>query len=392
MGDLRVVQEVQGDESGVMGVRKFYKESTILLTGGTGFIGKVLLEKLLRCFEVKSIYLLIRQKRNKTVTERLDEVFEDVIVFNVMASVKFNEDIETAIDTNVLSSRKLFLLAQQLPDIQSIVHVSTFYSNCHRAHIEERIYEDLPFGGFENILGLFRHLTPEEKDRLKPIILGPMPNSYTFSKRCAEVMIQQQFAQLPIAIFRPPIVTSAYREPSPGWVNNFNGPAGMVVPVIRGQVYWCYGADDATVHMVPVDYCVNALLAAGWENSERRYTIHITSSVFMRKLFINWLLLQACVADIFNKLTGKKAKNYDTIKRVVALEDSTSYFRCQSWTAENGNIRALWDRLPTDDRQLLPFDVETLDWKDYFRSFVKGVAAALRRQTVARQRMRDQKS
>lgn len=186
-----------------------------------------------------------------------------------MASVKFNEDIETALDTNVLSSRKLFLLAQQLPHIRSIVHVSTFYSNCHRSHIEERIYEELPFGGFENILALFRHLTPKEKDQLKPIILGPMPNSYTFSKRCAEVMIQQQFSGLPIAIFRPPIVSSAYSEPSPGWVNNFNGPAGMVVPVIRGQVYWCYGADDAAVHMVPVDYCVNALLAVGWENGQR---------------------------------------------------------------------------------------------------------------------------
>uniref|UniRef100_A0A182QQ00 Fatty acyl-CoA reductase n=1 Tax=Anopheles farauti TaxID=69004 RepID=A0A182QQ00_9DIPT len=493
MGDFSVLHDDRPPGGGM--VREFYKDATILVTGGTGFIGKVLLEKLLRCFEVKTVFLLIRVKRNKTVHERLEEVFEDVIfdgiksspedgkfllgkvtpievdfqsesvisatdfqllvsaqvkiVFNVMASVKFNEDIETALDTNVLSSRKLFLLAEQLPQVRSIVHVSTFYSNCHRAHIEERIYEDLPFGGFENILAIFQHLTPVEKDRLKPVILGPMPNSYTFSKRCAEVMIQQRFARLPIAIFRPPIVTSAYREPSPGWVNNFNGPAGMVVPVIRGQVYWCYGENDATVHMVPVDYCVNALLAVAWDNARRtsnvqnltiqnqssesrvqcpephkcesvpvynyafrdnvfrnrdvgsllalgidsmlgkifgRYTICVTSSTFMRQIFIHWLLLQAWIGDIFSKIIGKKSKHYDTIRRVVALEDSTSFFRCHSWTVENDNIRRLWDRLSNRDRQLLPFDVETLDWKDYFRFFVKGVAAALGRHSAARRR------
>uniref|UniRef100_A0A182NV71 Fatty acyl-CoA reductase n=1 Tax=Anopheles dirus TaxID=7168 RepID=A0A182NV71_9DIPT len=439
MGDFSVLHD---DPPGCGSVQEFYKDATILLTGGTGFIGKVLLEKMLRCFQVKTVFLLIRVKRNKTADERLEEVFEDVIfdgiksspnkgklllgkvvpidvdfqsesvisalmmqlllaaqvkiVFNVMASVKFNEDIETAIDTNVLSSRKLFLLAQQLPHVRSIVHVSTFYSNCHRAHIEERIYEDLPFGGFENILALFQHLTPEEKDRLKPIILGPMPNSYTFSKRCAEVMIRQQFARLPIAIFRPPIVTSAYREPAPGWVNNFNGPAGMVVPVIRGQVYWCYGADDATVHMVPVDYCVNALLAVAWDNARRiqypepvkREVIPVYNYAFRDNVFRN-RDVGALLALGIDSTLGKIFGNYDTIKRVVALEDSTSFFRCHSWTAENDNIRRLWNRLADGDRRLLPFDVETLDWKDYFRSFVRGVAAALERQSAARQRIRE---
>ncbi|XP_058125766.1 fatty acyl-CoA reductase wat-like [Anopheles ziemanni] len=469
MGDLGCVPGAEG------AIRKYYRNKTVLITGGTGFIGKVLLEKLLRCFEVNKVFLLVRPKRNRTVTQRLEDVFEDVvfdnlkaspgggkpllskvipievnfqsdkvisaesqrvlaaeveIVFNVMASVKFNEDIDTALDTNVVSSRKLLLMVEQFPALQSIVHVSTFFSNCHRSHIEERIYGDLPFGGFENILRLFEHLSAAEKDALKPLILGPMPNSYTFSKRCAEVMIHEQFAHLPIAVFRPPIVSSAYREPSPGWVNNFNGPAGLVVCAIRGQVFWCYGADDATVHMVPVDYCVNALLAVGWNNAQRtrtegllhgelvpvynyafrdnlirnrdagallargidswvgrifgRYTIHITSSMFMRKLFICYLLLQATIADLVRMFTGKKQIHYTNIKRLVNLDDSTSYFRCHSWTVENGNIRRLWDRVSPEEKRLLPFDVETLDWKDYFRYFVKGVAAALQRMRIAK--------
>jgi len=44
--------------------------------GGTGFLGKVLIEKLLRsCPDISVIYLLIREK-DKCPESRLDEMFE----------------------------------------------------------------------------------------------------------------------------------------------------------------------------------------------------------------------------------------------------------------------------------------------------------------------------
>lgn len=49
----------------------FYKDTTILITGGTGFLGTVLVEKLLRCFEVKQIFLLVRSKNNEPAKERV---------------------------------------------------------------------------------------------------------------------------------------------------------------------------------------------------------------------------------------------------------------------------------------------------------------------------------
>ncbi|XP_052873269.1 fatty acyl-CoA reductase wat-like [Anopheles cruzii] len=423
MGDFSAV--LQAGTADV--VTELYRDSCVLITGGTGFIGKVLLEKLLRCFAVRKVFLMMRAKRNKSVAERFQELLDDAIVFNVMASVKFNEDIETALDTNVVSSRKLFQLVEPFVALRSIVHVSTFYSNCHRPHIEERIYEDLPFGGFENLLNILRFLSVDEKNHLKPLVLGSMPNSYTFSKRCAEVMIRQQFAHLPLVIFRPPIVTSAYREPFPGWVDNFNGAAGMAVPVTRGQIYWMRGEENATADMVPVDYCVNALLAVGWDNATARepakdpkvpvynyvfqknpirngdigelvalgldsplmrilgrYFLQVTSSVWVRRLLIGWLLFQATIADLVGIALGRSKKNYTLVKRVVALDESTSYFRCRSWTSDNANIRRLWDRLPADTKRLLPFDVELIDWRDYFRFFAKGVSAAVHRLTLKR--------
>ena len=43
-------------------ISKFYEDKTVFITGATGFMGKVLVEKLLRSTKVRKIYLLIRHK------------------------------------------------------------------------------------------------------------------------------------------------------------------------------------------------------------------------------------------------------------------------------------------------------------------------------------------
>ena len=45
-------------------VSKFYENKTVFITGATGFMGKVLVEKLLRSTKVRKIYLLIRPKES----------------------------------------------------------------------------------------------------------------------------------------------------------------------------------------------------------------------------------------------------------------------------------------------------------------------------------------
>jgi fatty acyl-CoA reductase len=48
-------------------IKEFYSGKNILLTGVTGFLGKVLLEKVLRAFpDIGTIYILVRAKRNET--------------------------------------------------------------------------------------------------------------------------------------------------------------------------------------------------------------------------------------------------------------------------------------------------------------------------------------
>lgn len=60
-------------------ITNFYKNSVILITGGTGFLGKVLIEKFLRVFDVRKIYILIRHKNNMNADDRLQALFNESV-------------------------------------------------------------------------------------------------------------------------------------------------------------------------------------------------------------------------------------------------------------------------------------------------------------------------
>ena len=58
-------------------VKEFYNGKHILLTGCTGFIGKVLLEKILRSIPgIGKVYMMVRVKRHQTPESRLLHILE----------------------------------------------------------------------------------------------------------------------------------------------------------------------------------------------------------------------------------------------------------------------------------------------------------------------------
>ena len=55
-------------------VQEFYKDKSIFITGGSGFMGKVLIEKLLySCSDLKELIILMRPKRSKSAQERVED-------------------------------------------------------------------------------------------------------------------------------------------------------------------------------------------------------------------------------------------------------------------------------------------------------------------------------
>lgn len=64
-------------------MQQFYKDKSIFITGASGFMGKVLLEKLLySCSDVKQIMILVRPKRGKSAAQRVQDFSTLPVSFN----------------------------------------------------------------------------------------------------------------------------------------------------------------------------------------------------------------------------------------------------------------------------------------------------------------------
>ncbi|KAL9236021.1 hypothetical protein vseg_010735 [Gypsophila vaccaria] len=157
---------------------EFLGDKTILITGATGFIAKILVEKILRIQpNVKKLYLLVRAKDSESAKTRLqDEVIgkelfrvlreirgdnfdsfisekitpvagdtscenlgliddllkEDMfknldVVINVAATTKFEERYDVALGVNTMGPLNVVNFAKKCTNIKLLIHISTAY-------------------------------------------------------------------------------------------------------------------------------------------------------------------------------------------------------------------------------------------------------------------------
>ncbi|KFW88483.1 Fatty acyl-CoA reductase 1, partial [Manacus vitellinus] len=105
---------------------------------------------------------------------------------------------------------------------------------------------------------------------ITPKLLGNRPNTYIYTKALAESVVQQEASKLNIAIVRPSIVGASWKEPFPGWIDNFNGPSGIFIAAGKGILRTMRATNDAVADLIPVDVVINATLAAAWYSGVHR--------------------------------------------------------------------------------------------------------------------------
>ncbi|KAF0040911.1 hypothetical protein F2P81_006809 [Scophthalmus maximus] len=290
----------------MVNIPEYYAGKNVLITGATGFMGKVLLEKLLRsCPEVKAVYVMVRSKAGQSPQARIADMincklFEKLqdeqpgfaekivavssdltlpeldlskedqsvlaekvnIVFHCAATIRFNEPLKDAMQLNVLATQKMLALAHTMKHLEIFLHVSTAYANCDRELIEEVVYP--PPVDYRRLIDTLDWMDDDLVSTLTPKLIGKRPNTYTYTKALAEYLVQQEAGDMNVAIIRPSIVGASWKEPFPGWIDNFNGPSGIFIAAGKGILRTMRASNDAVADLVPVDVVINATLAAAW--------------------------------------------------------------------------------------------------------------------------------
>ncbi|CAH0382773.1 unnamed protein product [Bemisia tabaci] len=294
-------------------IQEFYAGKSVLVTGASGFMGKVLLEKLLRsCGDIASIYILLRPKRGKPIESRVDELTklplfnkireehperlkkivplkgdvimdnlgldeksEDAIINNVnivfhgAAVLRLDAPLKDSVCMNVEGTLRILKLCRNIKNLQAFVHLSTAFCHCDHEILEERMYP--PPAQPLDVISLTHWMDDECLKMITPKLLEPHPNTYTYTKRLAEKLVADEFPKMPVAIARPSIVCPAVSDPLPGWVDNLNGPVGVLIGAGKGVIrtMLCDGRYHAEI--IPVDMAINGIIAVGWKTAT---TVH----------------------------------------------------------------------------------------------------------------------
>lgn len=462
---------------------EFYANKNILITGSTGFIGKVCLVKLIGSLgNCGNVYVLLRSKKGMSPQQRFNKMLneepfapkipisfklplndecryierkldwskvfavegdmscEDLgfndeirrklsksvdIIFNIAASVQFDAPLKQNLRDNYIGVRNLLKLATKFEKLISLVHVSTFYTNSHISHVEEKV---LPMNrDCEKMAELISWIPDSLCDTIGPQIMENRPNTYIFTKAMSENLVQKYQGQLPIAIVRPSIVIPSVKDPVPGWVDNVNGPMGLGVLASLGilrNIDWNYnGVSD----VIPVDYVVNTMLAVaertsrlhknqikvyncsssslnpqtwgyGFEvlrleslksppykmlripisvpNHKRANKFIFAMTKLSELLFaylIDFILTLCGQKRLLTRLTAKLHHGYELLRPFTTTE----------YTCSNDNLLEAFEELHEDDKKLFDFDVRSIDWRQLYSESYYGARKRLLKEDMS---------
>ncbi|VEN56723.1 unnamed protein product, partial [Callosobruchus maculatus] len=335
------------------------------------------------------------------------------VVFHSAATVKFDEKLKLSVTINLLGTRRLVELCKRMDHLEALVHVSTAYCNCDRKDVTEVVYP--PPMDPERVTTLVDCLDEPLVDQLTASLVGTRPNTYTFTKALAECWLRDHSDGLPLVIVRPSIVLSSAGGPMRGWVDNWNGPTGIIAAAGKGLFRSMVCEPNKKADLVPVDMVINLMIVSAWRvGTTKPKELQIYNCVtgqrkpitwqqfidlcfkYMRKYpfsdvcwypngsvsgsrtlnTFNWIFLHwipAHIIDSFVWLTGGRPIMVKIQNKLTKAATCLEYFTTQEWQFNDENVRNLVSTLSEVDKEVFCFDVAKIDWDKYIEDYVLGI-------------------
>ncbi len=276
---------------------------TFLLTGATGFLGKVLLEELIRRKDellVGKIYVLIRSRGSHKAADRFqrevarsacfsalpDDWIKDVVVIegtleqsgldleqlqeelsreithiiHAAASVSFELPIADAARSNIVTALNVLEFAKGCTRLERMVWVSTAYVTPHpgRGTSVREALAPLPAPAAE----LFEAIRSGKVSERELLSVSGHPNTYTLTKSMAEHLLLARRGDVPLTIVRPSIISASLQHPFPGWIDSTAGFGGFILMLGLGHLRAVVGDGNSKLDLIPVDEVAYRVLGA----------------------------------------------------------------------------------------------------------------------------------
>ncbi|CAF1774110.1 unnamed protein product [Brassica oleracea var. botrytis] len=261
---------------------KFLENKTLLVTGASGFLAKVFVERVLSLQpNVKRLYLLVRASGKKSAEQRYD----------------------VALRINTFGALNVLNFAKKCVKAKLLLHVSTAYVCGERSGL----IQEIPFAMGETLhrknkvdINIEMQLVEQKSKQfveqgcseeetkhamrdlgLKRAKLFGLPNTYAFTKVMGEMFLGHYRENMSIVIIRPTMITSTFSDPFPGWIEGVKTLDTAILSYGKGMLT-CFLIDQkAACDIIPVDMVANAMIATAAEhfNDSGSHTVyHVASS------------------------------------------------------------------------------------------------------------------
>ncbi|CAN4108086.1 unnamed protein product [Withania somnifera] len=236
-------------------IEQFLKGKTIFITGVTGYLAKILTEKILRVQpNVKKLYLLIRAPDSNSAKKRFNDEVLKTDLFGVLRE-KLGTNLHGFIEDKVflvpgdIACDSLGISSEQKDEMCREIDI--IVNSAATTRFDERA------------------------------TLHGWPNTYTFTKAMGEMLLGNFKEDLQLIILRPTIILSTYKEPFPGWIEGLRTIDTFIVGYGKGKQKVGMAGRETIADVIPADMVVNSVIVAMVAHhnpSSNTVVYHISSS------------------------------------------------------------------------------------------------------------------